>query len=240
MLADDTEASDASLTQTTRVRILAAAANLIEKGGGDAATTRAVAAAAGVQAPTIYRLFGDKRGLLDAVALHRLNTYIEEKSSRLPDPDPIQDLRNGWDVHVEFCLAHPGLFAILSADPDRESTSKAARAGLDILRGRVRNIALAGRLRISEDRAVDLLTSVAAGTVLTLLGQPPARRDHGLSIAARESVIATIMGEGAEAIDSHPNLAAATLRASLDQTSVLTDGERHLLTELLDRIANGS
>ena len=36
-------------------------------GGRGAVTTRAVSAAARVQPPTIYRQFGDMRGLLDAV-----------------------------------------------------------------------------------------------------------------------------------------------------------------------------
>ena len=44
------------------------AARLLREQGAAAVTTRAVAMAAGVQAPTIYRLFGDKDGLLDAVA----------------------------------------------------------------------------------------------------------------------------------------------------------------------------
>ena len=49
-------------------RIAPAAADLLQSGGIDAVSTRAVAAAAGVQPPTIYRQFGDKDGLLDAVA----------------------------------------------------------------------------------------------------------------------------------------------------------------------------
>ena len=65
-----------------RERIIAAAAKLIAAGGRDAATTRAVAAAAAVQAPTIYRLFGDKRGLLDAVAGHGMAAYLAEKAAR--------------------------------------------------------------------------------------------------------------------------------------------------------------
>jgi AcrR family transcriptional regulator len=59
-----------------RARILAAAAALIADGGRDALTTRAVSAAAGVQAPTIYRLFGDKSGLLDAVAELGFAAYL--------------------------------------------------------------------------------------------------------------------------------------------------------------------
>ncbi|MBC8142549.1 MAG: TetR family transcriptional regulator, partial [Armatimonadetes bacterium] len=70
------------------------------------------------------------------------------------------------------------------------------------------------------------------------LSQPEARRDAGLSETAREAAIAAITGEGTAHADTTPRGAAATLRASLDQTTVLTGGERHLLEELLGRIAN--
>lgn len=229
---------DLSQAGINRDRILTAAAALIDQGGLDALTTRAVAVAAGVQPPTIYRLFGDKRGLLDAVALHRLEAYVAEKSIRAPNPDPVQDLRDGWDMHVAFGLAHPGVFAILSGDPGTGPTSDPVKAGLEVLRRRVRNVALAGRLKTSEERAINLLRSVGTGTVFTLLAQPETERDLGLSIAARESVMSTIIGETADPQAGFgPNAAAATLRASMDRTSVLTNGERQLLMELLDRIA---
>ncbi|MBS0246301.1 MAG: TetR/AcrR family transcriptional regulator [Proteobacteria bacterium] len=229
-------ADDPSQADAARLRILTAAAALIEQGGHDAATTRAVAAAAGVQPPTIYRLFGDKRGLLDAVALHSLKAYVATKAARPRSADPMQDLRDGWDMHVAFGLAHPGLFAILSGMASAPG-SDAMQAGLEILRRRVKNLALAGQLRTSEERAVDLLRSVGTGTVLTLLGQPAAQRDPGLSIAAREAVMATIAEPASSLTSPGANAAAATLRASLDQISTLTDGERLLLKELLDRIA---
>lgn len=230
------EAADAD---KLRARIILAAARLIASGGRDAATTRAVAAAAAVQAPTIYRLFGDKRGLLDAVAEYGLAAYVAEKSAREPHPDPVQDLREGWDMHVAFGLAHPGLFAIMSGDPHPRPDSPAVAAGLEVLRRRIRNIALAARLRISEQRAVALLQSVCVGTVLTLLGKSNERRDPGLSELAREAVVAAITGEATAPADQGPTGAAVVLRASLDRISVLTSGEKHLLEELLDRIADG-
>lgn len=230
---------EAAPADDVRARIVAAATRLIATGGRDAATTRAVAAAAAVQAPTIYRLFGDKRGLLDAVAEYSLAAYIAEKSAREPHPDPVRELRDGWDMHVAFGLAHPGLFAIMSDNPHPRPLSPAVAAGLDVLRRRIRNIALAGRLRVSEERALVLLQSVCVGTVLTLLGEPEDRRDPGLSETAREAVVAAITGKAITPADLGASGAAAALRASLDQTSVLTGGERHLLEELLDRIADG-
>ncbi len=230
---------DPAQADDARARIIVAATGLIASGGRDAATTRAVAAAAGVQAPTIYRLFGDKRGLLDAVAEHGLAAYVAGKGLREPHPDPVQDLRDGWDMHVAFGLAHPGLFGIMAGDPHPRPPSPVAAAGLYVLWRRIRAIALAGRLRTSEERAVALLQSAGTGTVLTLLGQPPGKRDAGLSVAAREAVVAAITSDAAAPSAPGSSGLAAALRASLDQTSVLSGGERHLLEELLDRIAAG-
>ena len=231
--------ADAPLTEDVRARIVAAAAELIASGGPDAATTRAVATAAGVQAPTIYRLFGDKRGLLDAVTQHGLAAYIAKKCAREPNPDPVQELRDGWDMHIEFGLSNPGLFTIMASDPHPRPRPPSVAEGLDILRRRIRNVALSGRLRVSETRAVALLQSMGTGTVLTLLGQKEESRDLGLAEVAREAVIAAVTSESTTPAEPGPGGAAATLRASLDRTSVLTGGERHLLIELLDRIADG-
>ena len=213
-------------------RIVTAAARLIAADGQGAATTRAVAAAAGVQAPTIYRLFGDKRGLLRAVAEHGITAYVADKAARTPHPDPVQDLRDGWDVHIAFGLAHPDLFAILSSDTD------AAARGLEVLRRRVHAVARAGRLRVGEARAVALIHAAGAGTVLTLLAEAEEHRDPGLAEAAREAVMAAILGD-APVGDDGLTSAAVTLRAGLADTPLLSAGERALLGELLDRIAGG-
>ncbi len=232
-------ADDPDTRGDMRARIVEAAADLIARGGRDAATTRAVSAAAGVQPPTIYRLFGDKRGLLDAVAQHGIATYVAEKAAREPHPDPVEDLREGWDTYASFGLAHPDLFMIMSCDPQAHLTSPATAAGEEVLRTRVRRIAQAGRLKVSEARAVALIQAAGAGTVLTLLRQPEATRDLEQSAFAREAVLAAITDEAVTLDDLQPRRSAAALSASLDQTAVLTDGERHLLAELLERIADG-
>jgi AcrR family transcriptional regulator len=223
-----------------RERILDAATDLIASGGTDAATTRAVSAAASVQAPTIYRFFGDKRGLLEAVAERAMAKYVAGKAARKPHADPIQDLRRGWDEHVAFGLAHPGVFAILVGEPRPGTATQATRAGTEVLVRRIKRIAAAGRLRVSEDRALALIHSMGIGVVHTLLRQPEAQRDRGLSELARESMIASITGESTTPTATGIRGAALALRASLDETRVLSPGERHLLSELLARIAESS
>ena len=81
---------------------------------------------------------------------------------------------------------------------------------------------------------------MGTGTVLTLLGQPNERRDHGLSKAACDAVMAAITSDASSPVHPGPSSAATALKASLDLTTGLTSGERHLLAELLDRIADGA
>jgi AcrR family transcriptional regulator len=240
MTEQDTSLEDESEVQDARGRILAAASRLIAEGGSEAATTRAVAAAAGVQAPTIYRFFGGKRGLLSAVAEQELARYVARKDSQPPHPDPVEDLRQGWDAHVAFCLANPGLFAILIGEVGEAGESAAAAWGRQVLRRRIRRIAQSGRLTTSEERALAAVQSAATGTVLTLYQLPASARDAGLSSFTRDMVITAIARteDGPPQDDARrPQSAAAELRTALDGIAILSAGERHLLGELLDRIA---
>lgn len=223
-----------------RGRILAAAARLLAEQGREALTTRAVVEAAGVQQPTLYRLFGDKSGLLDALAEQALATYVADKALAASEPDALADFRAGWDRHVAFGLSHPALFAIIWGSPDSGKVSPAAVAGQVALRRKVHALAEAGLLRVGEDRAVGLTHAACTGAVLTLLDTPVSRRDSDLPVAAREAVVAAITREAPSMDRSGPAGAAITLRASLPRLDVFSPGEQHLLGELLDRIACGA
>ena len=217
-----------------RERILAAAAALVASGGSEAATTRAVAAAAGLQAPTIYRLFGDKDGLLSAVAERVMADFVATKDQAVSEDDPVFDLRRGWDDYVAFGLSHPAVFTLMNSFAKR-SLSSATAAGLAVLARRVHRVARAGRLRISEERAIDLIHACGTGTVLALIAKPVDARD-GLAIASREAVMAAILDEPRPETDATAAMATG-LRANLPEVVDLTPGERHLLDELLQRIA---
>jgi AcrR family transcriptional regulator len=219
-----------------RERILAAATELLAHGGRETVSTRAVSAAAGIQAPTIYRLFGDKQGLLDAMATHGFTTYLASKTDVEPSADPVQDLRTGWDLHVGFGLANPALYSLMYGDPQPGHVPPAARRAAEVLAQHVRRIAEAGRLRVGEERAAQLIHAAGSGTTLTLLALPPERRDPALSELAREAVIAAITSDAPAHVAPGPVGAAAALRAVLPQTDALTGPERALLHEWLDRV----
>lgn len=224
-----------------RASILAAAARLIARDGMSAATTRAVATAAGVQAPTLYRIFGDKDGLFEAVAEATMSSYLsgKEKEKAPESLDPIEALRAGWDRHVEFGLQNSGVFAFLATRSAEGVASAAVLNGLALLRERILSLAREGRLVLPVERAVNLVNAAATGVVLTLLRQHPDERDIALSHESREAVLATITGQPVEAAATGAKGAAITLRSQLDGLSAhLSAGEKLLLAELLDRIVD--
>jgi AcrR family transcriptional regulator len=222
-----------------RARIVSAAADLLSRGGRDALTTRNVAAEAGVQAPTIYRLFGDKDGLIDAVAEHGYRAYLAEKQPHPAGLDPVDSLRAGWDLHVGFGLANPALYALMYGNPRPGRTSPAAEHAAEVLQAQVRRLASAGRLRIAEPRAVNLIQAAARGTVLTLLALPPELRDAQLSADLREAVLAALAADASFADAAGARPAAITLRAELPDMTSLTGRERGLMDEWLERIIKG-
>lgn len=220
----------------TRRRIIDAAAGLLREQGREAVTTRAVSAAAGVQPPTIYRLFTDMSGLLDAVAASGFDDYLERKHAQPLTDDPVEDLRRGWDLHVEFGLEHPAHYLLMYGRPEtgpNEATERSERR-LRLLVGR---IAEAGRLTLSVETAAAMVHAAGVGLILNLIGTAPENRDPDLPRRMREAVIGAVTGEATTGGRDRPARAAA-LRAVLDDEADLSPGERALLGELLDRLAD--
>ena len=232
--------SERAARQDVRSRIVGAASRLLRDEGAHAVTTRAVAEAAGVQAPTIYRLFGDKDGLIEAVAEHVMAAYVAEKAdaadhdSARADGDPVADLRAAWRLHVEFGVANGELYALLNA-PDRAARSPATVAGLDVLRARVRRIAAAGLLRVDEQRALDLIHAAGTGTVLALLGKPADERDLDLAEAMFDVVAAGILAAEPVTADASTATVAVTFLTVITDLPGLTDAERTLMAEWVAR-----
>ncbi|MDX8141802.1 TetR/AcrR family transcriptional regulator [Lentzea sp. BCCO 10_0061] len=223
-------------TTDTRSGIVAAAAHLLRTSGAKAVTTRAVAQEAGVPPPTIFRLFGDKDGLLEAVAEHVLADYVATKAARAAEEngDPVEDLRAAWRAHIAFNLANPDVFLLLVA-PGRQRNSSATSDGAEVLRARVARVAAARLLKVSEARAVDMIHAAGTGAVFALLGQPEDRRDPDLATALLDAVLGEILTSTSVRPDSGPIALAVALQAALPELPALSEAERTLLAEWLTR-----
>ncbi|MFK4147053.1 TetR/AcrR family transcriptional regulator [Streptomyces sp. NPDC004065] len=238
-------------TAQPRERILQAATALLAEGGREAVSTRAVSAAAGVQAQTIYRHFGDMQGLLDEVARRGYASYLAAKQSQGDDGDPVAQLRAGWDQHVAFGLANPALYRLLYTEP-RPGQQQFAVTGdaHRVLLGIVERVARAGRLRTGVEDAAAMVHSSGMGVTLTLIAaQADGRLAQyaGLSENVREAVLGSVLVPADEAA-ALPHRAANGPAAvhAVALKSLMSDGirslspaERSLLGEWLDRIASG-
>lgn len=220
-----------------RSGIVATAARLLHEGGAAAVTTRAVAQAAGVQPPTIFRLFGDKDGLLQAVAEHVMTVYVAGKAVQAAGEtsDPVDDLRAAWHNHIEFGLANPEVF-LLFIEPGRLHDSPALAAGTDVLKARVARVAAAGRLKVSEARAVGMIQAAGTGAVLALLSAQDEQRDPQLADALFQAVLGGILTSAPAPPASDPVAVAVTFRATLPELPTLSNAERTLLGEWLTRV----
>ncbi|MFG1869592.1 TetR/AcrR family transcriptional regulator [Micromonospora arborensis] len=229
-------AQDTTTRDDVRSGIVAAASQLLREKGANAVTTRAVAQAAGVQAPTIYRLFGDKDGLIDAVAEHVMATYVSAKAAaaETAEGDPVADLRSGWRVHVEFGLANPELYALIGTR-GRGGPSPATAAGIEVLRTRVRRLAAAGLLRVDEQRALMMIHAAGNGTILALLATSEDQRDPGLGDAMLDAVLSSILVNTPATPDTTTSAIAVTFATVVPDLPGLSDAERTLMTEWLNR-----
>ncbi|KRD16258.1 MULTISPECIES: TetR/AcrR family transcriptional regulator [unclassified Streptomyces] len=85
-------------------RILDACADLLDEVGYDALSTRAVAERAGVPIGSVYRFFGNKRQMADALAQRNLEHYSERVTERLRGARQ-GDWRTAMDAVLDEYLA---------------------------------------------------------------------------------------------------------------------------------------
>ncbi len=80
-------------------RILDACADLLDEVGYDDLSTRAVAQRAGVPIGSVYRFFGNKRQMADALAQRNLERYTARVTERLKEAGD-----GGWQVAMDAVL----------------------------------------------------------------------------------------------------------------------------------------
>jgi AcrR family transcriptional regulator len=185
-----------SATSDTRRRILDVTARLLTDAAGEPIAIRDVCAAAGVGAPTVYHHFGDKQGLLDAVAADGFERYIAAKRAERPSGDPLADLRAGWDAHTRFALENPAFYALMYGTVRPGHRPPAAAEATAMLEAVLRRVEAAVGLRLPLPEAARLVLATNVGVSLALVtAATPEEADPRLSRQAREAMIAAIANE---------------------------------------------
>jgi AcrR family transcriptional regulator len=230
---------------TTRTLILEKTAELLRRAPDADVSTRAVCEAAGVAAPVLYRKFGDKEGLLSAVVDFGFERFLVSKraASAVPQADPVDELRLGWDNHVAFAVENPSLYRLMWS-PSLGTLPAAAAEGHRMLLGALERCAAEGRLRVSAATAAQMIMAAVTGASLSLIGRPELFDDPAFASRLRDAVIdgVTVPAKPGSTADDPANVASAasTLESRLAASppASLTDAERALLQEWLAALAD--
>ncbi|MFD4138584.1 WHG domain-containing protein [Streptomyces sp. NPDC058572] len=185
--------------------------------------------------PVLHRLFGDKHGLLDAVADHgyerctALRAATQEQTG-----DPVTDLRAGRDGHLAFSQECPGFYRLMFA-PRPWSRSKARERVFALLVAALVRRAAAGALTTEPRTAARLILSADVGIALNHIAAPALFDDPALSHRMRDAVFSHVLTEATARGETDPlNSAALCPRAQL--ALVGTQALEPAETALLERI----
>lgn len=204
----------------TRRQILKAAAAILEREGAQAVSTRSVAAAAGIRAASLYQLFGDKDALLSALATHGFHIYLAEKHDLAHTDDPVDGMRRGWNMHVDFGLRHPAFYVLMFGTDRPDRRPPAAHEAHDLLLKFLDRVAAAGRLRVPAFIAARLLHAAVTGITLSLIGALAEDRDLEISARMRDTLIDSLTTDPPPVTDT--GLASRAL--ALDAALTTADG----------------
>jgi AcrR family transcriptional regulator len=220
-------------TDIAAAMIAAAEQQLVASTDGDIAT-RAVCEAVGVTQPVLYRLFGDKNGLLDALADDGLRRYAEHKAAQKRTDDPVTDLVAGWDDHIAFGRANPALYQLMFA-PRPRSHAQARGQIMALLEASLLRCAAVGALRTTPNAAAQLILPANIGLVLSCIAQPELFDDPSLSDRTRDAIFAAVLTAPVSPATAADPVAAAALRLRSQLAVTGTETLEPVETALLDR-----
>ena len=215
--------------------IIAGTAAIISEHGFAAATLRAVAKKANVQLPQIYHHVGNMAQLLDAVGVYCWDKHVEAQSTT---DSPVNDLHDAVETLIMFGLDHPEVY-LHNTMPREDRVSYLWGMQANYLKDRLKRVAKVGRLRLAEDQAAEFIHPFCAGMIFTCLHQTSHSTNiHWIGLQVLRHVLIPEQPDQPN-VDStqKASVFALGLKASLEEVTVLTQGERALLRELLQRIA---
>ena len=136
-------------------KIVAAAARLLDRGGEEAITLRAVAKEAGTTTPTIYERFHDRDELIGEVVV----LATEEIMAAL---QPKPSLEGMFEEYLRYCRAHPMRLNLTVGTFGKRYVAGEPMPAFDLLRFRI-TTQIGAKGRECEDLAL-AIASLAFGT----------------------------------------------------------------------------
>ena len=153
-------------SRQTVARILDAADTLIDEGGVEAVTTRAVADRAGVTYPSLYRFFADRDEILDQLVTHHLaaldaRAVAEERTWQITSVRDVIDRE--LDLHVAYFKEHPSAARLWLSGRSSPAVVAQVRQRAQVLAERLRQALVAANFAPSDTDPRVLLLVVELG-----------------------------------------------------------------------------
>jgi AcrR family transcriptional regulator len=203
-------------------------------------STRAVCEAVGVGAPVLYRLFGDKNGLLSAVVDRAFGRYLASKRVQTLSDDPVADLYAAWDSHIAFALKNQVVYRVAYAPALKTVPAGVKEAKLLLLERMVR-CAEAGRLNTTPDEAAQIMMAAGTGVALSLIMQPETFTSAEVSDRVRDAVLREILVDARDGNDHTVKSVAVQMATMIQQTPTpLTHPEVSMMLQWLGVVASSN
>ena len=153
-------------SRQTVARILDAADTLIDEGGVEAVTTRAVADRAGVNYPSLYRFFADRDEILDQLVTHHLaaldaRAVAAERTWQITSVRDVIDRE--LDLHVAYFKEHPSAARLWLSGRSSPAVVTQVRQRAQVLAERLRQALVAANFAPSDTDPRVLLLVVELG-----------------------------------------------------------------------------
>lgn len=225
-----------------RARMLSATETLLTESAECDISTRAVCEAVGVGAPVLYRLFGDKNGLVAAVVDRAFDRYLASKRAQKLSDDPVADLYSTWDLHIDFALKNRAVYRTAYA-PALAKVPPGVEKARQLLVERLVRCAEVGQLTTTPDEAAQVMMAAATGVALSLISQPSIFDDPVLSHRVRDSVLGELLVQTVPTVHRPDPLQSVALQmAALIRANrtPLTGPELALMLQWLDAIGSAT
>ncbi|MFJ9152351.1 TetR/AcrR family transcriptional regulator [Streptomyces sp. NPDC102270] len=176
-----------------RTRLLDIADQLLEDGGAEAVTIRAVATRAGVSPPAVYLHFASKRELVHAACLRVWSSLFTELEAVSRDvPDPVTALYETCVAYIAFGLRHPAQYRLVMSGEATQASRRNEDECFRYFRDKVAACADAGVPVTSRTETARVLCAGVHGAVSLLIHQErdawPRDSDRYIGRAASSAV----------------------------------------------------